>query len=413
MAGHVQRTGWVLAALGIAAITMPDVAAQSEPPRGVTVLERSRPDYEPRGVRLGTFILSPDAELRQIFDSNVFAEPDNEESDLATVVEPSVSLSSNWSRHEVGAGAFVALTRFADNNSEDSDEYGADAFARLDLSPRTALLGRVDYERRTEGRDDPEADAGRADRAEFDISTGLAAFNYDFNRLSFQFVGIATRYDFVDRQDDDRERTEFRLAPRVSTEVSPGVVAFAEPFFEIRDYDVTGDRPGEFNRDAESLGATAGAVLDIDGIWAGEIGLGAFNTDFEDDQFDDVSGLIISGAVDWNVTALTTITFDADRRDVASIQDGASSRIRTALGVGVQHELQRNVILTGDLRYREDDFQGIERVDDTVEAEVGAEYLINRNLSVFGEVIYERRDSNDADRDFDRQEVLVGVRGRL
>ena len=51
----------------------------------------------------------------------------------------------------------------------------------------------------------------------------------------------------------------------------------------------------------------------------------------------------------------TTVTFEGD--------DGRRATCRTQVGVEVQHELLRNVLLNGTLGYTRDDFEGTSRAD--------------------------------------------------
>src|SRR3546814_3463994 len=57
------------------------------------------------------------------------------------------------------------------------------------------------------------------------------------------------RVVFKDAVDEDRDRTIYRLAPRATYDVSPGLGAFIQPHYQLRDYDDT-----EFgsNRDRDS-----------------------------------------------------------------------------------------------------------------------------------------------------------------
>ncbi len=72
------------------------VSQAQEPQPNVPVQERPRPAFDPLGIRLGNFLVFPRLEVTETYNSNVFADPDDEEDDLITVVEPTVSVRSNF-----------------------------------------------------------------------------------------------------------------------------------------------------------------------------------------------------------------------------------------------------------------------------------------------------------------------------
>ena len=71
----------------------------------------------------------------------------------------------------------------------------------------------------------------------------------------------------------------------------------------------------------------------------------------------------------------------------------ASSSTETNLSVTVEHELLRNVILSGNAGYIHDDYNGISRTDDTYQVGAGAKYLLNRNLRLSADITYSSRSS--------------------
>src|SRR5271163_1858458 len=67
--------------------------------RGASVLDRPRPEYDPLGLRLGSFFLYPKLELGELYSDNVFATQSNKKTDFITVVSPTLDLRSNWSQN--------------------------------------------------------------------------------------------------------------------------------------------------------------------------------------------------------------------------------------------------------------------------------------------------------------------------
>lgn len=113
-----------------------------------------------------------------------------------------------------------------------------------------------------------------------------------------------------------------------------------------------------------------------------------------------MTGLSVNGSLEYYFTQLTTLS-------------GSSGAMTTRMGVGVDHELLRNVILRGDLNYTQADYRGIERTDDIVSASFGAIYKLNRNLYTQAAYTYETRSSDAAGSDFSDNLVMLRVGGQF
>ena len=115
----------------------------------------------------------------------------------------------------------------------------------------------------------------------------------------------------------------------------------------------------------------------------------------------------------WTPTLLTTVTASGGGDFRPTTQDEAEANFRSSVGLGVRHELLRNVILAANVDYYRDDFSGIDRTDNTISAGGGVSYLINRNFSVGAGYNYTTRSSDEDDEEFNRNLVRIGVTGRL
>src|SRR5262249_40255527 len=95
----------------------------------------------------------------------------------------------------------------------------------------------------------------------------------------------------------------------------------------------------------------------------------------------------------------------------------ASPYVDTRWSVRVDHELLRNVILSGDLGYEKRNFEPpVVREDETEYADAEIKYLMNRRVALRLAYSHERNDSSgtpDPNRDFDVNRILGGVIFRL
>jgi hypothetical protein len=97
--------------------------------------------------------------------------------------------------------------------------------------------------------------------------------------------------------------------------------------------------------------------------------------------------------LEWLPTQLTTVTLSAVRDVQDSAVPGAPAYLSTNLRARVDHELLRNVILSGQLGWGRDEYTGISRVDERKSAGLAASYLINRTLGVSATYDYQEQEN--------------------
>jgi hypothetical protein len=107
----------------VASPTTQDLFERIDVPRGATVRDRPRPDYDPIGVPLGGFVAFPSITVSSEYNDNIFATDDNTEDDIITRLRPNVDLRSNWSRHLLGLTLGADLGFYADNTDENFQDF--------------------------------------------------------------------------------------------------------------------------------------------------------------------------------------------------------------------------------------------------------------------------------------------------
>lgn len=393
------------------------VAAQDT--RNVTVLDRPDPDYDPLGIRARSFLIYPQLSVAGAYDSNVYATDNNTDDDFVLEIQPSVTARSQWSRHALNARLRGAFGRYASENDNDYEDFGAGVDGRLDVSQGSALTGSFDIDRLSESREDPNDDNDEQKVTNYYLGNLNLAYRHTFNRLFIQPKGQIRRYDYENAGDinnNDRDRNVYQPGLRVGYELSPRFSVFTDGEYEIVRYDQTPDDDGD-DRDGEGFSIDVGTEIDFTGILWGEVALGYTERSYDDNDLDSTGGLSAATTLNWNVTGLTTIIggLSSGIEETTREVDGepASGILRTSATLEVQHELRRNIILLGNLRYTRDDFEGVSRTDDVYVAGAGLEYLVNRNISLDLNYRFSKRDSDDDGADFDRNIVTVGITGRL
>jgi hypothetical protein len=368
--------------------------------------------YDPIGVRAGSFFIFPSLTVSEMYDDNVYAEPEDEDDDLITLVEPVVRIESNFSRHRLAFETGGEVAFHINEEDEDYQDFYGLAEGTLDITRNSNLTGAIETARDHEGRDDVEDEGPAEDLTELWRHQGDLSFFQAFNRLNFRVGGDVERRDYVDEEESDRDVMIYDGIVRTGFFVSPRINTFVQGLYNIQRRDQTPDDDG-VDRDSEGWGVSVGAELGFTELLVGELGLGYRWQTFEEDDFDDQSGFGFNGALTWLPTQLTTVSLTAGSDFEPTDTDDAESRYRNYGVLEVDHELLRNVILNGLVAFSRDDFEGIDRADDTLDVGAGVSYLLNRNFSIDGGYTFTKRWSDIETEEFERNRITIGVTARL
>jgi hypothetical protein len=373
--------------------------------RGASVMDRPRPELDPLGVRAGSFLIFPEVEAGTAYQSNVYATPDDEVSDFIFTLSPSVVAQSDFTRHSLTFEAGAEIGRYLDETSENYIDYRAAAAGRFDVGARGAATGRVAHIRNHEERGDPDEEFSAAEPVEYSSTLGEVGYRHTFNRVT---AGVGASAEWIDYDDvtlidgtnsdqDDRDRWVYSTNARLGYEIQSGFEAFVRGTYSVIEYDRE-----DIARDSDGYEIVVGSDFDLTGLLTGTAYVGYLARDFDNPAFEDPSGLAFGLDLDW---ALTQRTIEEST--------STSSRERTQFGVGVDHELLRNLILQADAVYRLDDFVGSPREDDFYTIGLGALYTLNRNFYGRAGYIYETRESNVSRFDYDDNIISLSIGARL
>jgi len=388
------------------------------PRRGETVTGRARPQYDPLGVRMGSFVLLPELTVQEQYETNIFFTENNEEDDFITRVMPGLRLRSDWNNHQLQLESGADLGFYADNTDEDFQDYFVGASGRVDIKRSTQLRLRTRYRRDHESRESPDdADAVAGMRVadeptKMDLYSAGASLRHDFGRLNATVGGSFDRVSFKDPDaigggsinEHERDRNIYAGTLRVGYEIQPTYEAFVLGSYNVREYD---GLEGGIDRDSDGYGIALGMEIDFGGLIFGEFYVGYLTQRYDDSTLDDLNGVGGGADITWNVTGLTTITGSllGDVRETTAT--GASGRLVGTGEIGVDHELRRNIILGANINATRDDYEGINRTDWIYGAGADATYLINRYLRGGVEYEFRQRDAESSVNDFTNHVFLI------
>lgn len=381
--------------------------AQTPPDDGnVSVRNRPRAEYDPMGRQLGGFDLHARLDLSATSTDNLFAEETGEEEDIFFDIAPWVGLNSHWSRHALGVEAGANLRKHDEISTEDFEALYMRGYGRLDVGSNTSVTLALGIANEVEPRTDPDAPT-TPEPVEYDRTDASLIVQHTFNRVRLTGTVAQTDFDYKGSQ-DFRDHEASVVRGRVEVEATPRIGVFLQAEADERDY----ENLNSLSSDGEVY--LAGVSINFTDLMRGEIAVGQFERDYNSGV--NVDGAAISGNLEWYITRLTTLSFDAHRasEDVIGGTE-LSPYVETRYGARVDHELRRNIILTAGARAGTRDYESIDRQDDFMYFDAGADFLINRRVALFGRVAHEEVESDGIDRyrDFEVNTATLGVSFRL
>ena len=384
---------------------------------GSTVRDRPRPETDPQGLRAGGFLIFPSLTVQESYDSNIFATPDDEEGDFITSIQPNVAAESQWSNHQLNFRAGADQGIYADSSDENYLDWNVGADGRLDVTRDTNLFAGASWNNEHEERGSPD-DVNGEEPTEYDVANLTLGGEHRFNRLSFRLINTYDRLDYDDVgaagggtiNNDDRDRDIYESTLRGSYEIQQNFTAFIEGGYNIRDYDAAQTDAG-VNRDSDGFDVALGSEFDLTGITFGEVSIGYRSQSYEDAALDDVSGFSANASLTSNVTQLTSVTVavqsSIDETTVGTGNNSAAGAFSRGINLRVDHELLRNLLLNADASYVNRDYEGVDRMDNSFAAGLGADYFANRYLNFGVGYNFEARRSDVSGAEYDKHVIFV------
>jgi len=368
--------------------------------RNVSVTERPRPDYDPLGINLGSFMLFPKVETGIGLTNNVYLTDGNRESDGFAVFNPSARLRSEWDRHQVQLNAAGAFRRFFNNSIRNEDSFNLGALGRLDVGDSLAFTGEAQYAQQFETPITGDVDSSLAVlsqykrdfqslRAQYGVGQGRLILAVDRSHFAFDSIRLPTG-TVIDQQ--NRDRTLSRVTAQAEYALTPSVSFYGQANYGDTNYD-TQLSPGIANRDSDSYRFIAGSNFDLSALVRGTIGAGYIRRDYNSPLYKDVDGLSVEAKVEYFPTELTTYGLGLRRVIEDSNIGDTNAYFDNRASLRVDHELLRNLILNAIAEYAQQDFISSTRKTTFYRGSAGARYFLNRLLGLQLQLSYIKRDT--------------------
>jgi hypothetical protein len=368
--------------------------------------------YDPIGIRVGSFVFFPEAEIGGLWTDNVLSSPDAR-SDIAAEIATTSRLVSNWSVHALELRG-TTLTSFYDEfPSEDDRAWSVEARGRLDITRRTNFQGLVGHDVSQESRSAIDANLV-GERAEVTVDRAELAFNHRFNRLSTQLRGSVADSTYSDTDgasNADRDTLETTEAVRASWEFKPTLSVFGEQELNQRDKraapadGIPRDSTGSRTRLGLDFGST-GAIL------RGTISVGYGVQDPDDRRLQSVDAFLFDANLAWRPSEITSFLLAARSDIYETTTEDSGGVIAHTVGLEARHALRRYLIASAGLSYTHYDYDSTPVTESELTSFAGLEYYASPELVLFARYQHLNFDPNDLDGDYKSDEVRVGARIR-
>jgi hypothetical protein len=415
---HARRY-WIAAAIALAPplVTPTIVFAQEAPGAPITttgadtnasdastydrghntaVQDTPRPAYQALGIRAGGFMVYPKVAFTAVYDDNVFAVQNGAAGDFSFDIAPELDIQSNWSRNALAAYVRLDQDAYARLSSQNTTQYGAGLSGKLQFGIASNMAASLDYGHFT---------LPRSVSNNFGVSSSPLAYDYisfrDELTAQFNRVRLSLRFDDQDFQFhngvtsggavvfvDNESHNDEIVTGRFEYALSPDAALDFEAQGNHRGYG-PGSPAGPGTLTSSGYQLNAGANFDITHLLRGEFGIGYLGQTYVSSAFKQVQGLSGKVQLEWFPTRLTTVTVLA-RRDISPSQvTGSAGYVGSRVSAAVDHELLRNLILSGNLNFSYNKNIGIDRNDTLFGAGVSASWLITRHVGVRFAYAYE------------------------
>lgn len=371
------------------------------------------------GQRVGSAIVTPSLEVAGMFDSNVFAAPNNERSDWFASFMPALDVESDLPRHAYSLRAQGEFRQYATHARENINNAGIAGTGRIDLAPNAYLLAGGSYQQLHEDRGALVAVNG-INPTPYTVASGKTGFAIEPAPLGVRLDATVDSYAYSNVtlfngaivNETARDRLVYALQPRILYRVLPQYDAFVQAVVNRRAYGGT-RLPDGLGRSSTGWAAAIGSAFDLAQFAAGEVYLGYVGQNYRTTVAGPIRALDFGGNVEWRPLATTAFRFNLSRSVEESAVLGSPGYLQTAARLGGEHEVMPRLALLGSLGYINADFAGGGGSSDLYEARIGARYHLAVNLTAGLEYDIGYRASSAALPNYTRQIIALRVRGQL
>ena len=415
-----QQGGGFSGGGGSGRFSLPDNA-----PSGV--LERNRPDGDPVGVRVGSFLVIPRVFATTVVDDNVFTTRTNRQSDVVFRLSPTFTASTTGAQARLAVEGGIETVNYARYGVLDAINARLGLLGRYDVNNRTSVSFGSTYLRTTDagaGVGNAAVNPGAGSVPVFGPGAlqlepiPVTRFNQNlrldsgFNRFEYAVAAnwqnisygqpASTRQNLAATNQAQRDGDILTFTGRFGYRISAPTSVFVETAYNSRSY-----RNRVF--DSDGYRVAAGVSTEVARLVRGEVFAGILQQNFSS-TFGSKTGLNFGARLRWFPTERLTVTAFASRDVGEPSATLAPPGLALNLGATAEVEIRRNWVASATINYARISYSGIANPDRFTALSLTTAYLINRYLSANGGYRFTMREGQTINSTYDRNQVFVGLR---
>lgn len=321
--------------------------------------------FQPKGLEWGSFLVLPQVEAEQGWNSNVYATSADVKADSYSEVRPELKVRSRLDTHALNFSASADAVSFSERSSDNRIDGKAQADGRYDISDTAEINGLVLGAFGHEDRGGPDDAGGKEPTPTRTVDSRIGAA---VRQVGYSFKGSVdvTRSEFEDVATSTgtlvnnhlRDRSEVTSSVQAGYEFLPNYSAEIEAVGIVRDYDAAVDSSG-VRRDSKGYRLHGGLGIEVNDLIRGELMLGWMQQFYKDPSLSDPSGPSVRFSLNWTPSRLLLIVPSLERNIQETTRTGAAAMIRNSASIMVRWEYLPDVLITNTATVNLDDYSGL------------------------------------------------------
>jgi hypothetical protein len=385
----------------VGVVTESDLPQVIDRGRNIGVLDRPRPEYEPTGIRRGSFKIYPSVDLAVGYLDNIYGASTDAKADGFGQITPSVAIVSDWASHYLKFYGNAQLQRYFSQSIENQTAYTLNAEGRLDVTRENNIFVSAESRHAFEPRYSDNSPDNAQRPVAYDRRYGLIRGTYEADRIRAGAAFSVTRLTYGDAQSrtglaiDQSFRDHTMIKGSTSGEygLTPDASIITQFSFARVNYDSSTPATDRSSNDIRLL---AGINLDLTSLLRGRFTVGYVDRNFRTAAFGSIKGLAADFRFQYFLTPLTTFTIAGSRFVEDSTIDRSGGYFSEKVEARADHELLRNLLLNAGVTYERDRYKGVDRADQIYSISGGARYLANPMMEFGFSVAHSARTSSGA-----------------
>ncbi len=387
----------------------------------VAVQERTRPDLEPQGLRLGAFRVFPTLKETTSYDSNLFAEQSNTSQGVVVRSRPGVKIDNGpgASVRTLNFDLYVDDARYIGHNNLSNDNVVTSLALGSEFGPETKARSLTGF---SYAHQDPANFALNTPNTKIQKLPVLTTFSQDLG-VSHEYgdLGAVALDGGYLRQDYENIQTTagttinqtilnsntYHLGPKFSYNLTPVLRPYAKVNYTRVDYDSNAFNANEYEM-------VTGMDFELRRLFRGTAFLGYKDREYDKSANPAARGFTYGMNLTWFPTELLTVTAQGGQNfsdSLATSNTGVHSVVDAkTVSLSADYEVLRNVIASALAAFEDDNFLSTTREDKIYSAGTGIRYVITPQWEASAQYQYSKRNTNSQGFGYNRNLVSAALK---